>query len=576
MPLDLKKLRIKLYEDGVLDIEKFKKFEEEAQKKKKDIISLFIKDNIISEEYLSKELSRQTEIPFVDLLKQVIRKDLLFQIPEQIARKNEIIIFGEEEGILKIAMSDPEDLQTLEFIKKKIGRNIKVYVATKSGIRYVLKQYKRGLRQEFKDIIDQSLAVSRSVEKDLKKLAENLPIVRIVSTLIEHAVLQGASDVHIEPLEKNVVVRFRVDGILRDVIVLPREIMPGIVARIKVLSNLKIDEHRLPQDGRFKIEKDDQKISFRVSVLPVFDGEKIVMRLLIESGRILSLKEIGLQGRGLVTAEANIQKPNEMILVTGPTGSGKTTTLYSVLNILNTTKVNIATIEDPIEYRMPRINQSQVQPKIGFTFATGLRSLVRQDPDIIMVGEIRDEETAEMAIHSALTGHLVLSTLHTMNAAGAFARLSDMKAKPFLIASTVNVVIAQRLARKICSNCMEEYKLDEASVNMLESQYDIAEIIKVLTKEKIINKEKSLLEINFYRGKGCDHCDMQGYKGRVGIFEVLDTNEAIKDLIVESASTEKIQAQAASQGMLTMIQDGFAKAISGVTTIEEILRITKE
>jgi type IV pilus assembly protein PilB len=377
-------------------------------------------------------------------------------------------------------------------------------------------------------------------------------------------------------LEKNIVIRFRIDGILRDVIVLPKEIMPGIVARIKVLSNLKIDEHRLPQDGRFKIEKDDQKISFRVSILPVFDGEKIVMRLLIESGRILSLEELGLRGGGLEAIKENIQKPNGMILVTGPTGSGKTSTLYSVLNILNTTKVNIATIEDPIEYRMPRINQSQVKAKIGFTFSNGLRSLVRQDPDIIMVGEIRDEETAEMAIHSALTGHLVLSTLHTMNAAGSFARLSDMKVKPFLISSTTNVVVAQRLARKICSNCIEEYKLDKVTVGVLESQYDIPEIMKILAKEKVIDKEKSLADINFYRGKGCDHCDMQGYKGRVGIFEVLDVNEAIKDLIVASASSEKIQTQAVADGMLTMIQDGFVKAASKITTIEEILRITKE
>ncbi len=576
MPLDPKELKNKLSEDAILNVKDFEKFEKEAQKKKVDMESLLLKKNIVNEEYLSKELSRQIKIPFIDLTKQVIRKDLLFQIPEQIAQKNEIVIFGEVKGTLEIAMSNPGDLQTLEFIKKKIGRNVKVYVATKSGIRSVLKQYKRGLRQEFKNIIDQSLVVSRNPEKDLKKLAENMPIVRIVSTLVEHAVLQGASDIHIEPLEKNIVVRYRIDGILRDVIVLPKEIMAGIVARIKVLSNLKIDEHRLPQDGRFKIEKDDQKISFRVSILPVFDGEKIVMRLLIESGRILSLEELGLRGGGLKTIMENVQKPNGMILVTGPTGSGKTSTLYSVLNILNTTKVNIATIEDPIEYRMPRINQSQVKAKIGFTFANGLRSLVRQDPDIIMVGEIRDEETAEMAIHSALTGHLVLSTLHTMNSAGAFARLSDMQVKPFLISSTVNVVVAQRLARKICTNCIEEYKLDKVAIGMLESQYDMAEIIKVLVREKVIEKEKSLAEISFYKGKGCDHCDMQGYKGRVGIFEVLDVNEAIKDLVVASSSSEKIQAQAVKDGMLTMIQDGFAKAITKITSIEEILRITKE
>lgn len=300
------------------------------------------------------------------------------------------------------------------------------------------------------------------------------------------------------------------------------------------------------------------------------------MRLLVESGRILTLEELGLRGMALKRANINIKKPNGMILVTGPTGSGKTTTLYSVLDILNTTKVNIATIEDPIEYRMPRVNQSQVKNKVGYTFATGLRALVRQDPDIIMVGEIRDEETVEMAIHSALTGHLVLSTLHTINAAGTFARLADMKAKPFLIASTINVVIAQRLVRKICSNCIEEYKLDDKQVKMLEGEFDMQNIIKSLLKEKAIDKEKPLAEITFYRGKGCEHCDLQGYKGRVGIFEVLEASEAVKDLIIESAPTEKIQDQAVTEGMLTMIEDGFAKAATGVTTIEEILRITKE
>lgn len=577
MSLDVKKLKVKLSEDDILSLKEFNKLEKEAQKKKKSIENILLERNIVNEDYLAQEISRQTKTPYIDLSKQVIRKDLLFQIPEQIARKNEIIVFGEEDNNLKVAMSNPEDLQILEFIKKKVGRNVKVYVATRGGIKSVLKQYKRGLRQEFKDIIDQSLVASRSSkEKDLKKLAENLPIVRIVSTLIEHAVLQGASDIHIEPLEKNIVVRYRVDGILRDVIVLPKEIMAGIVARIKVLSNLKIDEHRLPQDGRFKIEKDDQKISFRVSVLPVFDGEKIVMRLLIESGRILTLEELGLQRSGLKNTKISIKKPNGMILVTGPTGSGKTTTLYSILNILNTTKVNIATIEDPIEYRMPRINQSQVKSKIGYTFASGLRSLVRQDPDIIMVGEIRDEETAEMAIHSALTGHLVLSTLHTINAAGAFARLADMGVKPFLIASTVNVIIAQRLARKICSNCIEEYKLDKTTIKMLHEQYDIDNLVKILIKEKIIDKEKPLSEINFHRGKGCDHCDMQGYKGRIGVFEVLDISEAIKDLVVQNAPTEKIQEKATEQGMLTMIQDGFVKAVAGDTTIEEVMRVTKE
>lgn len=577
MPLNVKKLKQRLIEKGLVDPQGFAALEKKATKEKKGVAELLLAEHMVSEEDLAQELSRQTGIPVVDLTKTIIRKDILFQIPELIAKKYKIIAFAEDEAGLKVAMTNPEDLQTIEFIKKKVFKEIVPHVTSTAGIMTVLRQYRRGLREEFKNIIDQSLAASRTAsEKDLEKLAEDFPIVQIVNTLIEHAILQNASDIHIEPLEKNIIIRYRVDGILHDVIVLPKEIMVGIVARIKVLANLKIDEHRLPQDGRFKIEKDEQKISFRVSIIPIFDGEKVVMRLLIESGRILSLEELGFQRSALNIAERNIKKPNGLILITGPTGSGKTTTLYSIMNMLNTTEVNIATIEDPVEYRMPRINQSQVKPKIGFTFATGLRSLVRQDPDIIMVGEIRDEETVDMTIHSALTGHLVLSTLHTMSAAGAPPRLVDMKAKPFLVASTLNLVIAQRLARRICNDCKEEYKLDEKTASMLEKEFDMKEIIKVLVKEKIIDDKKSLRELTFYRGKGCEHCGIQGYKGRAGIYETLETTESIKELIVNNAPAEKIQKQAVAEGMITMLQDGFIKVLTGLTTIDEILRVTKE
>jgi len=577
MPLDLGKFKESLVAKGLFTAKQLADLETKAKKAKKPLVDFIVDQHAISEEELAQELSQQIKIPYIDLTRTIIRKDLLFQIPEIIAKKHEVVAFAENEKGLSLAMTDPENLQTIEFIKKKIGKKINVYLTTKSALYSALKQYRRGLRQEFKDIIDQSLAVSRTAGKeDLKKLAENLPIVRIVDTLVEHAILQGASDIHIEPLEKNIIVRYRIDGILHDEIVLPKEIIDGIVARIKVLSQLKIDEHRLPQDGRFKIEKNNQKISFRVSILPVFDGEKVVMRLLVESGRILSLEELGLQRSALEAAHRNIKKPNGMILVTGPTGSGKTTTLYSIMNMLNTAEVNIATIEDPIEYRMPRINQSQVKPKIGYTFSSGLRSLVRQDPDIIMVGEIRDEETVEMAIHSALTGHLVLSTLHTMNAAGAPSRLVNMQAKPFLVASTLNIIIAQRLARKICSNCVEEYRLDKTTIETLEKEYDMSSIIQILVREKVIDKEKSLSEIPFHRGKGCEHCNLQGYKGRVGLFEALENTEAIKDFIVSNTPADKIHTKAAEDGMISMIQDGFIKAASGITTIDEILRVTKE
>ncbi|MFA6295790.1 MAG: GspE/PulE family protein [Patescibacteria group bacterium] len=548
-----------------------------AKKENQKIENVLISSGIINETLLSQKYAESIGVPYVDLTKISVRKDLLFQIPERIAIANNVVIFDESEEGIKIAMTDPEDLQTIEFIKKQIpGKRLQVYLATKQGMLSVLKQYKKGLQAEFNEIIDQSLAATKTSEKDLKKMAANLPIVRIVDTLLEHAVLQNASDIHIEPLEKKAIVRYRIDGILHDVIVLPKEIMPGIVARIKILANLKIDEHRLPQDGRFKVEKEGYKFSFRVSILPVFDGEKIVMRLLSESTEVLTLEQLGLQHDALKKVKLNIQKPYGMVLITGPTGSGKTTTLYAIMGILNTPEVNISTIEDPIEYRMPRISQSQVKPKIGFTFANGLRALLRQDPDIIMVGEIRDTETAGMAINSALTGHLVLSTLHTNDASSAPTRLIDMGAKPFLVTSTLNVVIAQRLVRKICTNCIEKYKLDKSIIKVLDKEFGIDHLMEALLKSKITTKPKPIEEIEFSRGKGCDQCNQEGYKGRIGIYEVFETSPKINELILADAETSKISKQAQDEGMLTMAQDGFVKAVTGITSIDEILKVTKD
>ena len=416
-----------------------------------------------------------------------------------------------------------------------------------------------------------------SGDANLKKLAENLPIVRIVDTLLEYAIFEGASDIHIEPEEKDVIARYRVDGILRTVMTLPKNVQPGIIARIKILANLKVDEHRLPQDGRFKISAKEYKVSFRVSIIPTFDGEKIVMRLLSEKAQVLTLEQLGLQPSALETIKRNISKPHGMILVTGPTGSGKTTTLYTVLNILNTPKVNISTIEDPIEYRMPHINQSQVSPKIGYTFAMGLRAFLRQDPDIIMVGEIRDEETAEIAVHAAMTGHLVLSTLHTNDAVTTLPRLSEMGIPSFLIASTTNIIIAQRLVRKICTNCIQSYKLDKQTVEELTQQLDIPRILNKLEKEKIIaDAEKGLESLLFYRGKGCKRCNNQGYKGRIGIYETLEIDEKISELILQKAPINEIKKHAEESGVLSIVEDGFIKAKNGITTIEEIMRVTKE
>ena len=421
---------------------------------------------------------------------------------------------------------------------------------------------------------------NKELEEDLEKVAQGLPVIRIVDTLLKHAILQSASDIHIEPGEKEVRVRYRIDGILHDAMVLPKQILSGIVARIKVLSNLKLDEHRLPQDGRFKIKKEGYRISFRVSILPVFDGEKVVMRLLDESSKGLTLESLGFYGRSLEIIHREIKKPNGLILITGPTGSGKTTTLYTIMDILNTPEVNISTVEDPVEYRMPRINQTQVNPKIGMTFSAGLRSLLRQDPDIIMVGEIRDKETIEIALHAAMTGHLVLSTLHTNNAPAALPRLLDMGAEPFLVASTVNVIVAQRLVRRLCPNCRTAYKLNQKEVKSLENNFNTKEILEFLKNsgqlDKKIKSGDELKDLEFYRAKGCSQCNNEGYKGRIGIYEVLENDSDTEKLISQSASTETIERQAKENGMAIMAEDGFVKAAQGITTIEEILRVTKE
>ncbi|MEW6408130.1 MAG: GspE/PulE family protein [Patescibacteria group bacterium] len=554
---------------------------DEAQKisikANKNIEDILIEKKFITKNNLLKSYADFLDVEFIDLSKIIIRKDILFKIPEKMARKNSVIAFDEKNNILFLAMEDPQDLEIQETIKKKTKQKIQIFLTTEESLEKALAQYQRGLKAEFSEIIEQSMAASRALtDKSLSDIAEKLPIVKIVDTLLKHAILQEASDIHIEPQEGKMVVRYRIDGVLHDVIVIPREVLPAIIARIKILANLKIDEHRLPQDGRFKTEQNGIKISYRVSVLPVMEGEKIAIRLLNEATQKLTLEQLGFLHSVLQIIKRNIQKPHGMILVTGPTGCGKTTTLYSILNILNTPDVNICTVEDPIEYRLPRINQSQIRPKIGFTFATGIRTLVRQDPDIIMVGEIRDLETAEMAINAALTGHLVLSTLHTNNAAGAATRLIDMGVKPFLISSTLNLVIAQRLVRRLCPNCIEKYHLTSEEIEFIKKNFDVDKILEILVKEKITAKKKDLNELTFYRGRGCEICNQQGYKGRIGIFEVFETNEKINKLILKEAAMEEINKAAQESGMTSLSRDGFIKALTGVTTIEEVLREAKE
>jgi type IV pilus assembly protein PilB len=560
----------------IVTSEEFEKFFQEAEDKGKGLENYLLEKKIISLSSLYEAAANFFNIPFINLKNQIIRKDILLTIPEPIASTHNIISFDGDEKEIKIAVLDPEDLEVFEFIRKKTGRKIKIHLTTPENIKGALKQYHKTLKAELDYLTEEKKEIKEG-GIDLKKLAEDLPIVRIVDTLLEYAIFEDASDIHIEPEEKDIIARYRIDGVLRTAMTLPKNVQSGIIARIKILANLKVDEHRLPQDGRFKISGNEYNVSFRVSIIPTFDGEKVVMRLLNEKAQVLTLEQLGLSPKSLEAVKKNLTKPHGMILVTGPTGSGKTTTLYTILNILNTPEVNITTIEDPIEYRMPRVNQSQVNPKIGYTFASGLRAFLRQDPNIIMVGEIRDQETAEIAVHAAMTGHLVLSTLHTNDAATTLPRLAQMGIPSYLIASTTNLIIAQRLVRKICPNCIQSYKLDKKVIEDLGGALDIENILKTMEKEKVIvDAKKGLAPLLFYRGKGCKQCNGSGFKGRMGIYETLEINEAVAEIILTKGSVKDIKDQAIKAGAINMFEDGFIKAKNGITTIEEILRVTKE
>lgn len=577
------KLKEFILDSGLVSKKDLEDAQKEALKKGKSTGETLVNKGLIHEDDLRRIHAHVLGIPFVSLKNKKIDFGTLLMIPEPIARNHNIVAFGKDKDNLEVAMLDVEDLAAIDFVKKKVGLKILSRLTDSESIKSALLQYQKTLKAEFGDIIQKEGANIKSIkdgeeeisEKVLKKMAEDLPVIRIVDTLLKHAILQGASDIHVEPMEKDLLVRYRIDGILRDAMILPKNAGPSISARIKVLSNLKLDEKRLPQDGRFKVEMEGQKVSLRVSVLPIYFGEKVVMRLLREGASGFTLEGLGFHGEGLERIYNATKQTTGMILTTGPTGCGKTTTLYTILDILNTPEVNISTIEDPIEYQMPRVNQTQVKTDIGFTFGNGLRSLVRQDPDIIMVGEIRDTETASLAVNASLTGHLVLSTLHTNSAAGAMPRLIDMKIEPFLIVSTIKVIVGQRLVRKLDSK-KEKYFLTNAEMKSLGASIDLDRVFKLLKEENVISKDVSdFQEIPFYRPKQSSENE-DGYKGRIGIHEVLKMSPIIKDLIIENSDSAKIEEQAKKEGMMTMIEDGIFKAAQGITSIEEILRVISE
>lgn len=522
------------------------------------ITDVLVFRGIISEDALGKLVAEYYGVKFVTLRTKVIPLEILGLIPEAAALEFHAIPFAKQGDQLHVGLENPQDFEAIEFIKRKTNLNVIPYYLTPSDFQKTLGQYKRNIRNIFQSIISDNLKKAKLTDKSVEQVAADLPVVKILDTILEYASAEGASDIHLNTFETELIIRFRIDGVLRDVAALPRAIQPALIARIKVLSALKIDEHRIPQDGRFKFKVYDTEVSLRVSILPAFFGENVVMRLLSESSRPLSLEELGFAAANLTLIHQNIKKPHGLILVTGPTGSGKTTTLYSLLNILNVPQVNLCTIEDPIEYSIKRINQTQVNPASGLTFAKGLRSLLRHDPDVIMIGEIRDTETAEIAIHSALTGHLVLSTLHTNSAAGSIPRFIDMGVEGFLLASTLNLIVAQRLVRKICTNC----------IHKIEPTQEMQDFIAKVAGDYRVT--------DFFTGEGCAECHGSGYKGRIGIYEILEVDHIMRDLIIQKVTADRLQVAALKAGMQTLVQDGLFKVSAGLTTIQEIARVTSE
>lgn len=557
-----------LLSQGVLRSDQLSAIKLESINSGQTIESIILKHNFASAEQVAKARSIQLGIPFIKLEGRAIPSEVLNLIPESVARRYQLIPFQKEDDYILVAMVDPLDLQVIQFIEKKAGMRIKRFLAMPEDIvKAISDQYSQNLTTDVASALREVSAVSGNQEEktstlDQTEVIREAPVANIVTQLLEYAVKTRASDIHIEPQENQTRVRYRIDGILHEKVILPQKVHDAVISRIKIMSHLKIDEKRLPQDGRFTFDYLDKEIDLRISTLPTVFGEKVVMRLLSKSEKPPTLPELGLRGTALKNLESQMTRPHGIILICGPTGSGKTTTLYSILSKISTTKVNILTVEDPVEYQIPGANQVQVNPAIGLTFASALRSFLRQDPNIILVGEIRDTETAELAIQAALTGHEVFSTLHTNSAAGALPRLLDMGAEPFLLASAINAVEGQRILRQICPHCKYAFTPPPEVVN------SITQVLGRLMPK--------LPSVQLYKGKGCAECGNLGYLGRIGIYEVLTVSEKIMRLILERASTTDIEKQAVEEGMITLKQDGYMKALEGVTTLEEVLRVAQD
>jgi type IV pilus assembly protein PilB len=579
------KIETLLLSENIVNDETLAKSRVSAAEKKESLLSYLTSENILQPEDLTRLSALASDTPYVNLSTTIVNPDMLELLPKEIAERYMAVPLGEMEASLVVAMLDADNVQAVDFLANKVGRPLKVYMASESGIRAVISQYSGNLKDGVKDVIDRQ--VSEGVEsakkdaaehRDIKTIVQDSPISRALTTILEYASKNRASDIHIEPLESALKIRCRIDGVLREIMSLPKSIEPALVSRIKILANLKIDEHRVPQDGQFTVAVGQKEIDLRIAISPVIWGEQVVIRLLDKSGTSLKLEKMGYRGQALASVRDGISKPNGMVITSGPTGSGKSTSLYALLSEIKSDEINIVTLEDPVEYKMSGINQIQVNSEVGLTFASGLRSILRQDPDVVMVGEIRDKETANLAIQAALTGHLVFSTLHTNSAAGVLPRLLDMGIEPFLIASTVNTVIGQRLVRRLID--------DKKPVGTHRSEVEaIHETLGKLLPKDEADRDRAARYLGYkdlplstdnaytlFKGKSTED-NPSGLKGRVGLYEVFTVTDEVESLIVQRAPTSQIHQLVQDQGMITMRQDGYLKAMSGETTLSEVNRV---
>jgi type IV pilus assembly protein PilB len=583
-----KKVEQLIIQGKLMPAETLEQVKLQALEQGKSLISLIAENKLISDESLTQVQAQASGVPYVNLASVRVKEDILQLLPREVAENYMAVPFGYMQTRLAVAMLDPNNIQAVDFISRKTGKPVMAFMASRTSISTVLAQYKADLTDVSEALKDEEQATqaekpkSKQTAKSVQTLVQDAPITRALNAILDYAVQSRASDIHIEPREKELKVRFRVDGILQDTMTLPKSIEPALVSRIKILSNLKIDEHRIPQDGQFQVYTQGQDIDLRIAIAPITWGEQVVIRLLNKDDQLLTLDKLGFKGRAFRLIVEGIKKPHGMTLSTGPTGSGKSTTLYAVVQQLRSVSVNIVTLEDPVEYKMDGVNQIQINPGVGLTFASGLRSILRQDPNIILVGEIRDKETADLAVQASLTGHIVLSTLHTNSAAGVLPRMLDMSIEPFLIASTINTVIGQRLVRKLCEKCKKAEKARDSEIVSINST-----VGKILAKNK--DEAKKTAEIlgyenlpiasqnayTLYRAVGCSAC-LNGYQGRIAIAEVFAMTTAMEKLLVQHATTQQIQQQAQADGMLTMKQDGYLKVLSGITTLEEVARVAAD